>query len=347
MKDTLRVCVIGAGRAGMVHAANYRRHLVGAELVAIVEADPVRAEKAARDLEITASFRDIQTALDEAEFDAVVITTPTFTHTEIAVDAAQAGKHVFCEKPMALTLAECDRMIQAAAMAKVVLQIGFMRRFDPPFMDAFRKIRDGAIGEVMRIYTMTRGPGLPPRWACDTRTSNGMLAEASSHDFDTIRWLGGADLARVYTEAETYKCPDLKKEFPDFYDNALVSVRLVNRVMGIIDTSVPVDYGYDARAEVLGTKGVMFIGELRQEALVVCTRETGMVQPQFIAWRERFREAYLAEARHFVECIVENKTPVVTGTDGKKAVEGVLAANESIRRGAPVSLPVSGPQGVT
>lgn len=338
--EPIQVCLVGAGRAGMVHGINYRQNIVGAALAAIVETDPALAEKAARELQVDAVFPDINTALELARFNAVVITSPTFTHTEIAVAAARAGKHIFCEKPMALTSAECDRMIQAAAETKVILQIGFMRHFDPPFVDAFRKIQDGAIGDVMRIHTMTRGPGLPPRWACDIRTSNGMLAEASSHDFDTVRWLGGADLVRVYTEAETYKCHDLKKEFPEFYDNALVNVRLANRVMGIIDTSVPVDYGYDARAEVLGTKGVMFIGELRQEAVTVCTRDTGMVQPQFIAWRDRFREAYLAEARHFVECTVQGKTPIVTGLDGKKAVEGVVAANESIRRGMPVSLPV-------
>jgi myo-inositol 2-dehydrogenase / D-chiro-inositol 1-dehydrogenase len=336
--DRVRVCVVGAGRAGMVHANNYRRHLVGAELVALVEAEPARSEQAAAELGIEATYPDVRTALDRLEFDAVVITTPTFTHAEIAVAAARAGKHVFCEKPMALTAGECDRMIEAAASANVILQIGFMRRFDPPFVDAFRQIQEGAIGEVMRIHTMTRGPGLPPRWACDLRTSNGMLAEASSHDFDTMRWLGGADLAHVYAEAATYKCHDLKKEFPDFYDNALVNVRLMNGVMGIIDTSVPVDYGYDARAEVLGTKGVMFIGELRQEALVVCTRDGGLVEPQFTAWRDRFREAYLAEARHFVECIVQGAKPLVGGIDGKKAVEGVVAANESIQRGAPVAL---------
>jgi scyllo-inositol 2-dehydrogenase (NAD+) len=339
--DTVKVCVIGAGRAGMVHAVNYRRKMVGATLTVIVEADPVLAEKAARELEVDAHFPDIHTALEHAQFDAVCITTPTFTHAEIAVAAAQAGKHIFCEKPMALTLAECDQMIEAATAAKAILQIGFMRRFDPVFVDAFRKIRDGAIGEVMRIHTMTRGPGLPPRWACDIRTSNGMLAEASSHDFDTMRWFGGADFARIYAEAETYKCHDLKKEFPEFYDNALVNVRLTNGVMGIIDTSVPVDYGYDARAEVLGTKGVMFIGELRQEALVVCTREAGLVQPQFVTWRDRFREAYHAEASHFIECIARGKAPIVTGSDGKKAVEGVLAANESIRRGEPVTLPLA------
>jgi predicted dehydrogenase len=338
--NPVRVCVVGVGRAGMVHARNFKDNVPGALLAAVVDADLELAEEKARDLSVDLFFSDLRQALDRAEFDAVCVTTPTFTHAEIAIEAAEAGKHILCEKPMALSLEEADDMIQAADEAGVKLQIGFMRRFDPPFVAARERIKRGEIGRPMMIRSLTRGPGLPPRWACDPRTSNGMLAEVNSHDFDTIRWLADGEFERIYAEANTLKCFDLKEEFPNFYDNVIVSLRLKNGTLGIIDGSCPVDYGYDARAEVLGSEGVILVGELQDRAVTTCTKQAGVVTSTFRSWRNRFRDAYIAEARHFVECILQDRDPLVTGHDGRKAVEAVLAANESIRSGRPVLLPL-------
>ena len=336
------VCVVGAGRAGLVHGRNYRLNVAGASLAAIVDAELDVAKRAAHELDVDHYFSSLQDALETVSFDAICIASPTFTHRDVAVAAAAEGKHVFCEKPMALTMEEAGEMIEAARAAGVVLQMGFMRRFDPVFRTAKERLEGGDIGTPMLVRTLTRGPGLPPRWACDIRTSNGMLAEVNSHDFDTIRWLGGGEFERIYAEANTLKCFDLREEFPDFYDNAIVSLRLNNGTLGVIEGSCPVDYGYDARAEVLGNQGVMFVGELQDAAVVSCTKSTGLVTSNFLGWRERFREAYVAEARHFVECIVKGQEPAATGEDGKRALEGVLAANESIRTGKPVGLPFGG-----
>jgi len=336
------ICVLGAGRAGLVHARSYRQNVPGASLVAIVDADLDLAKSAARELEIDYYFSSLQDALEATSFEAVCIATPTFTHRDLATAAAKEGKHVFSEKPMAITMQEAEEMIEAARAARVVLQMGFMRRFDPAFRVAKERIERGDIGNPMLVRSLTRGPGLPPRWACDIRTSNGMLAEVNSHDFDTIRWLAESEFERIYAEANTLKCFDLKEEFPDFYDNAIVSVRLKNGSLGTIEGSCPVYYGYDARAEVLGSEGVMVIGELRDTAVVACTKSTGLVASNFRGWRERFREAYIAEARHFVECIIKEQQPAVTGEDGKRALEGVLAANRSIQTGRPVELPFKG-----
>ncbi len=334
----VRVCVIGVGRAGMVHATNFKNNVPGASLVAVVDADLALAEERANDLGVDLFFPDIRQALDGAEIDAICITTPTFTHAQIATAAAGAGKHIFCEKPMALTLEEAEEMIQAARRARVALQMGFMRRFDPIFVAAKERLDRGDIGEPMLIRSLTRGPGLPPRWACDSKTSIGMLAEVNSHDFDTIRWLSGSEFQRIYAEASTLKCFDLREEFPDFYDNAVVTLRLHSGALGVIEGACPVGYGYDARAEVLGTEGVMVIGDLVDLAVLSCTKKRGVVASNYPGWRERFKEAYIAEARHFVECIGEGKEPKATGEDGKRALEGVLAASKSIQGGVPVSL---------
>jgi len=322
----------------MVHARNYQFQIADTELVALVDADLGLARSEAQKLRVGAFFSTLEEALEEVEFDGVCIATPTFTHAQIAIAAAGARKHIFCEKPMALTLKEAEEMIQAARKAGVILQIGFMRRFDPVFIAAKERLDRGDIGRPMLIRSLTRGPGLPPPWACDVKTSNGMLAEVNSHDFDTIRWLGGSEFVRIYAESNTLKCFDLREKYPDFYDNAVVTFRLKNGTLGLLDGACPVDYGYDARAEVLGTEGVMIIGELRDLAVLSCTRKGGIVASNYPGWRERFREAYIAEARHFVECIIEGKGPKVSGEDGKRALEGVLAANQSIQSGVPVSL---------
>ena len=336
---SIRICLVGVGRAGMVHAFNFRYRIAETQLVAMVDANEAMARERAGELDVPFAFDSIESALSQVDFDAVFIATPTFTHASIVIAAAQAGKHILCEKPMALTLDEADAMISTARQAGVVLQIGFMRRFDPAFRAAKEQIEAGAIGDPIMIRTLTRGPGLPPRWACDPTTSIGMLAEVNSHDFDTIRWLASSEFTRVYAEAATFKAPDLKTEFPDFYDTAVVTARMDNGGLGILDGCCPVGYGYDARAEVLGTAGVLFIGELRDHALVRCTREDGVVTKQFRAWAKRFEAGYLAEDEHFVNCVRTGELPLVSGKDGRQALEGVLAATRSIQTGAPVSLP--------
>jgi predicted dehydrogenase len=344
---SVRICLVGAGRAGMVHAFNFRYRIAEAQLVAIVDANEAMARERAAELDVQSTFDSIESALSKVDFDAVCIATPTFTHASIVIAAALARKHILCEKPMALTLDEADTMIAAARQADVVLQIGFMRRFDPAFRAAKERIEAGAIGDPIVVRTLTRGPGLPPRWACDPATSIGMLAEVNSHDFDTLRWLSGSEFTRVYAEAATFKAPELKAEFPSFYDTAVVTARMDNGALGVLDGCCPVGYGYDARAEVLGTAGMLFIGELREHALVRCTREDGVVTKQFRAWAKRFEAGYLAEDEHFINCIRTGETPLVTGEDGRQALEGVLAATRSIQTGAPVSLPLTESAGGT
>ena len=199
---SVRVCLIGAGRAGKVHANSLTQHVPRGALVALVDSVPETLESTGEQFGVPAAqrFQTLEAALEWNGFDAVVITTPTFTHKPLAVMAAQAGKHVFLEKPMALSLEECDAIIQAAETAGVVLQIGFMRRFDPEFAAAYERIQAGEIGQPMLVKSLTHGPGLPPPWARDLKQSNGMLAEVNSHDWDCTRWLMGSNPQRVYVE---------------------------------------------------------------------------------------------------------------------------------------------------
>jgi scyllo-inositol 2-dehydrogenase (NAD+) len=334
----LRVAIVGSGRAGAVHALNLADYAAHAEVVAVVDEREDAAAALLRQVGGDAmALRKLEDALERATPDAVVIATPTFTHRDLAVLAAEAGKHVFCEKPMALTVDECDAMIAAAQAADVVLQIGFMRRFQPEFAEARRRIEAGGVGEPMVIKSLTRGPGLPPPWAWDLTRSNGMLAEVNSHDFDCVRWLAGSEIERVYAETANHKGAERGVDVDDFYDNAVVSLRFVSGAIGTIDGTCPADYGYDARVEVVCTEGLLVIGDLRGQAIVEARdRDVGTVTPLHRTWPDRFGEAYRAELRAFVDTALAGEAPAVTGADGRAAVAAVRAANRSWQEGRPV-----------
>ena len=341
MSASIRVCLVGAGRAGKVHANSLVHYIPSARLAAIVDAVPESRLGTAQELglEAEATFGSLEAALEDAQFEAVVITTPTFTHQALAVQAAQAGKHIFLEKPMALSLAECDAIIGAAQRAGVILQLGFMRRFDPEFAAAAERIQTGEIGRPMMIKSLTHGPGLPPAWARDLSTSNGMLAEVNSHDWDCVRWLMGANLERVYTEVANFKGPARGVDTAHFYDNVLVDIRFESGGLGSIAGICPCDYGYDARVEIIGERGIMQIGSMQGQAVVVCTdREHGLVTPVFRTWPQRFAWAYIREMQHFIDCIQCGRPASVGGEDGRWAVAGVLAGTRSFLEERPVRL---------
>ncbi len=262
--------------------------------------------------------------------DAVVVVAPTAYHCGIVRDAAAAGKHVFCEKPMAMSSAECDAMIAACGSAGVKLQIGFMRRFDRSFREAKRRIEAGDIGQVVLVKSLTRGPSVPQPWMLDIGKSNGVLAEINSHDIDTLRWYTGSDFEEVSAVAGNYRCPGVRREFPQFYDTVVMTVRFQNGMLGCVDGAASVGYGYDARVEVLGTDGLLQAGEIADTSVVTVGRNQAVVRPAVTSWRGLFDEAYRAEDQAFVCAILDDAEPQVTGNDGRMAVRAVNAGNRSI-----------------
>ena len=330
MKSQVRICMIGAGRVGRNHSQALTRHVPNGKIVALVEpVEAVRSETAA-DFGIENQYDNLEQALEKTDFDAVVITTPTPTHLPLTALAAEHKKHVFLEKPMALNLEQCDQILAVVEKNRVLLQLGFMRRFDPEFVAAAARIENGEIGVPMMIKSNTHGPGLPPPWARDLRSSNGMLAEVNSHDWDTIRWLMGSNYLRVYTEVANFKGPANNVDVPNFYDNVLVNIKLESGGLGLLSGVCPCGYGYDARVEIIGDKGIMQIGELKGQALVVVTnRDQGMITPVMRTWPQRFAWAYIYELEHFVHCVQTETTPRAGGVEGRWAVAGVLAGTKS------------------
>ena len=338
-KNNLKICVVGAGRAGLIHAENFAGRVPGAQLAAICDPDGQAGRAAIKRFGAGKWYKSHTDALEDRGIDAFIVVTPTKYHRNIAVDLAKDGRHVLCEKPMAMTPGECDDMIAAADNGGVVLQIGFMRRFDESYIKAKETLERGVIGDVVMVRSNTRGPSEPQPWMYDLAASNGPLAEVNSHDIDSLRWFTAGEFDSIYAIGGNYRSPAAKTEFPDFYDNVILAAGMNNGAQGMIDGAQGVGYAYDARVEILGVKGCIFIGRTQDAAVVTCTAAANNADyPLVKSWQQLFREAYLAEDIAFCDSIRSGTQPRVTGRDGKMAVLAVAAGNRSIREKQAIKL---------
>jgi myo-inositol 2-dehydrogenase/D-chiro-inositol 1-dehydrogenase/scyllo-inositol 2-dehydrogenase (NAD+) len=236
---------------------------------------------------------------------------------------------------MAMNETECLEMISAAERNDIRLQIGFMRRFDDSFKYAKEQIAQGVIGDVVLVKSVTHGPSTPQPWMYDIAKSNGPLAEVSSHDIDALHWYSGSYISEVYAIAGNYRSPEALKDFPDFYDNVILSARFNSGAQGFLDGAQGVSYGYDSRVEILGTKGIIHVGRSQEHAVLTINPE-GISSPHVSSWRTLFLDAYYQEDKAFLDSIATNSTPLVTGEDGLEAVRVVNAGNKSIIEKRPV-----------
>jgi predicted dehydrogenase len=338
----LGIAVIGAGRAGMIHARNFAAgRIPGVGLAMLVEPLAESRRVACEELRLERACADYREALRDPAVDAVIVATPSALHCEIVVAAARAGRHVLCEKPMAMNAAECDQMLAAIEQAGVTLQIGFMRRFDAGFVAAKQRVDAGDIGRVVSVKSLTHGPTIPKPWMYDIRKSNGPLSEVNSHDIDTVRWLSGSEFDEVYAIAGNYRSPDAREQYPDFYDNVILSARLHSGMQGCICGAQGVMYGYDARCEILGEKGLITVGSLAANTVAAYTAD-GSTSAIVRSWQQLFLDAYRAEDEDFVRCVREQCPPRAGGQDGKAAVMVVNAGNRSIAQRRPVFLSEEG-----
>ena len=334
----LSICLIGWGRAGMIHARNFANKVPGARMAAVVDVVEDAAKAAAEELGISKWHTDYRQILDDKEVDAVVVVSPTDLHRDIVVDCANAKKHIFCEKPMAMDTQECDEMIEACKKNGVKLQIGFMRRFDANFKEARKLLDAGAIGDLVQIHSCTRGPSKPRPWMYDLKKSNGILAEINSHDIDSIRWFAGCEIKELYAVAGNFRNPEARAEYPDYYDSVLMNGVFENGVQFSINGAAYVQYGYDSRMEIVGTKGVLHVGRTDASFIKCTTVEHGTSTPFISSWMTLFADAYLAEDIEFAKAIINDREPAVTGWDGRQAVSIVEAGNSSIIKNSIVRL---------
>jgi scyllo-inositol 2-dehydrogenase (NAD+) len=322
----LRLGVIGLGRMGQVYATHIARGLDNAELAAV--ADPradVAAQFAAR-VGVAAVYADHGALLAHRGLDAVVVATPTSTHREVVLAAAAGGKPVFCEKPPALTLEATDEMVAACERARVPFFVGLMRRFDSGYVEARRRIDAGVIGTPVAIRSIGRDPHRTSLEYASPAVSGGLLVDMAIHDFDSVRWLMGDEVQRVYAETASLVYPELSGVGD--VDTAIVSLRLAGGGLASVEASRTAAYGYDIRCEVVGTKGALQIGYLQQTPVLTLTRE-GVSHDVVPHFPERFASAYTAQIAHFVDCIAGGGAPRVTPGDARAALRIALAATTS------------------
>jgi predicted dehydrogenase len=331
----LRIGVVGTGRIGQWHARLVAEALPGAHLVGIADTDAARAERLAQALGVERWHRSHQELLARPDIDAVVIATPSNTHAEIVCDAARAGKPIFCEKPLALTIAETDRAIVAAATAGVPLQLGFHNRFRPAYIAAHVAIQAGEIGAPLLFKALHRDERIPPPSFCDVEVSGGILVDMGIHNFDLARWLLGDEIAEVYAVAPPPAHPGLA-EVGDV-DRALVSLRMRGGAVGSVEVVRNTHYPDESRHDVLGSAGTLLLGVPPQTNLLVATAEQrrGALTPELSM---AVNDGYRGELAAFVECVAAGRMPEVDGHTSRAALAAALAARESLRVGRPIEV---------
>jgi scyllo-inositol 2-dehydrogenase (NAD+) len=322
--------VIGLGRMGRVYAYHTARQIDSATLVAVADPNQDAIDQFASQVSGVQAFTDYHALLASPLVEGVIIASPTSTHRDVAMAAAQAGKAIFCEKPLALTLKATDDVIEATRKAGVPLQVGFMRRFDHGYAEAKRKIDAGVIGQPVTIRSIGRDPFRTSLEYANPAVSGGLIVDMAIHDFDSVRWLMGDEIQRVYAEVASLVYPELR-DVGDV-DNAMITARFERGGLGNIEVSRTAIYGYDIRCTVVGEKGTIEIGYLRETPILVMTGDgvTHDVVPHF---PQRFGDAYTTQIGHFVECLLHDQPPLVTAADARAALQASLAATISHHEG--------------
>jgi len=333
MVNQVSIAVIGVGRIGRLHAENLAHRIPGADLVAVSDVNPEALANCAADLGVTA-VADHRAIMEMADVHAVAICSSTDTHAQIIAQAAAAGKHVFCEKPIALDLGEIDRALAAVAQARVKLQLGFNRRFDPNFRRLRDLVAEGKVGQPHQLRITSRDPDPPP--LDYLKRSGGIFLDMTIHDFDLARYLIGDEVQEVFAAAAVMLDPSIA-EAGDV-DTATVFLRFRTGATGVIENSRRAIYGYDQRVEVFGSAGLLAVPNIAPDSVMLSAADgihAPLPHPFFL---ERYAESYLAEMKEFVSSLLTDSPPPVTGRDGRIALLMGLAARKSHQENRPVKL---------
>lgn len=333
MAESIRVGLLGAGRIGKLHGGNLAGRLPGATLVAVADVRLEAAQELAAALGVEQAYEDPRRVLEDPSIDAVVICTSTDTHAPLIEAAAQAGKQIFCEKPIDLDLARIDHALGVVAESGVTLQVGFNRRFDPSFARARELVAGGTLGEPHLLRITSRDPAPPPIEY--VKVSGGLFVDMAIHDLDMARFLIGQPVEEVYATGAVLVDPAIG-EAGDI-DTALTTLRFAGGALGAIDNSRRAVYGYDQRIEVFCSEGAVVVGnEVAHQATVLAAEGTRGAPLEYF-FLERYMESYLREMEAFIRALQEGTAPPAGGADGRAAVVLAYAAKRSLDEHRPVA----------
>jgi myo-inositol 2-dehydrogenase / D-chiro-inositol 1-dehydrogenase len=327
-----RVALVGAGRIARLHASNAAAHVPRLRLVAVADPAPGAASALAAELDADA-VDDWRELLARSDVEALLLCSPSGLHPEQIVAAAEAGKHVFCEKPIAADVAAADRAVAAATAAGVVLQVGYNRRFDRSFAAVHDAVAGGRVGSPVLVRVTSRDPEPPSRTYL--ASTPGLFVDTTSHDLDLVRFVTGAEIVEVGARGATLVSGDAR----DFglADTAVTTVVLDNGAVGAIDNCWLSSYGYDQRLEVHGTAGMVQAHNEQQNATVAADADGFHAPTLPYFFLERYAPAFVRELEAFADAL-EGAPVLISGRDGRQALAAALAARRSAEEGRFVRL---------
>lgn len=341
MKAKLNIGLVGVGRMGVAYARYLAQRVPGAALYAVSDVRAEAAEAARAEFGAAKAYADFHDLVNDRAVDAVVVMTPTKLHREVVIAAAEAGKPIFCEKPLALGLAEAEAMKAAVDRCGVFFQLGFMRRFDAGYAAAKRKIDAGAIGRPCVFKSTSKDKERPGVDYLRPENSGGIFIDMGIHDFDLARWFVG-EVASVYSTGGVLAYPEIKG-IGD-WDNTVSVLRFANGCIGSVTLSRNGVYGYGIHTEIVGTEGTIQIGYDRETPILVLQKDT-VVHDTIPGFYERFEDAYIAQLQDFVANLTQGRPPPITCDDGIAAQKIALAATRSAQTNAVVSVERGEPGG--
>ncbi len=331
---TIHLGIIGAGRIGQLHAAHLRHRIPGAQLVAVTDAIASAAQDCASKLGIPEHGTDYRRILENPAIQAVVICSPTDTHTEIIQAAAAAGKHIFCEKPIDVNLARIDMALEAVKKAGVLFQVGFNRRFDANFQRARVAVVQGEIGMPHQVHIISRDPSPPPIEYI--RQSGGIFLDMTIHDFDMAQFLIDSPVVEVFATGSVRVDPAIG-EAGDL-DTVTILLNYENGATCVIENCRQAVYGYDQRVEVFGSAGSIRIDNNYPNNAILSTKASVRRDLPLHFFLTRYSESYISEMICFLEAIQSGRISPVAGGDARVPVVMALAARKSIKEKRPVRL---------
>lgn len=331
----LGVAVVGVGTMGKQHAHNLRSLIPEARLVAVADTDLKRAQQVAAELEIEYSYNSVEAVVERKDVQAVVIVTPAKFHGAALKVCAHAGKDVFCEKPFTLTLAEADELLDLTERLGTRVQLGHVRRYDPPNIRAKQRIEAGEIGDPVIFKSLARDPAPPPVSYMASGVNGMFFQDSTIHEFDLGRWLMNDEITEIHSYGAVLVFPEIA-QYNDI-DTALLNMKFSRGPLGAVENYMQSGYGYDIRTEIVGSKGTIITGYLQNTAELLLTSagaRTDIVDHFLV----RFAEGYLNEMRDFVKTILADRAPKVDAFDGRQSVAIAAAAERSYREGRPVQV---------
>jgi myo-inositol 2-dehydrogenase/D-chiro-inositol 1-dehydrogenase len=324
--NVLTIGLIGAGRIGCLHAQHLTARIPHVDLRVVADVSESAARECAERYGIQSEVQDYRVILEDPDIQAVVICSSTDSHARIIEEAAQAGKHIFCEKPIALDLASIDQALDAVEQAGVQLQIGFNRRFDANYARVRRAVVQGEIGQPRMLHITSRDPEPPP--IAYIERSGGLFVDMTIHDFDMARFLIGSEVKEIFVQAGVLSSPAIG-EVGDV-DSAVVLLQFANGVIGTISNSRYAAYGYDQRLELLGSAGAITTDNNYPHTAIISDHHSVHRDLPLHFFLERYAESFVTEMTAFVQALLHNKPVPVNGQEGRIPVVMALAAQKSL-----------------